>query len=124
MSALPFSLIRSVDVISLVFHALQLLPIRFPHQNSCHISKSTMNHPQKPDRNRTSPQLVTAVAKCLFADFLTGYICPLSCIHYWVLNSCEYLKTTSPNPFQACVLPMLALRSSPNHIQSTCRGSD
>ena len=40
---------KHVGVIQVIFHVLQLLPIIFTQQNSCHISKPTMNNLHKPN---------------------------------------------------------------------------
>ena len=65
-------LTRHVDVISFVFHVLQLLAIRCTQQKSCCISRSTMRHMLQP----YLPWFSYGYHRCILVDLLTIYIDP------------------------------------------------
>ena len=74
-----------VGVIWVVFHVLQLLPLRFTQQNLCCTNKSTIKHHQNTLENRTSPFFVYYCHKCMLnVDSLIKYIDPPNCVHYRV----------------------------------------
>jgi len=54
-----------VGVIQVVFHVLQLLPLRFTQQNLCCTNKSTIKYHQNTPKKRTSPDLyVVVISAC------------------------------------------------------------
>jgi hypothetical protein len=75
---------KYVGVIWFVFHGLQLLPINFPHQNSCCINKSIMKHLLNRIENYTSFDLVVFIGSACLLIFLTKCIYRSSqlCVHY------------------------------------------
>ena len=67
-----------MGVIWFIFHALQLLPIRFTQQNSCCISKSIMKHMQNRIKIWTSPYLGMVIgSSCLLICWLNTCMCPI-----------------------------------------------
>jgi hypothetical protein len=74
---------RYVDVIWFIFHVLHLLPTIFTQHNSCCMSKSTMYHMQKPNKNSDFPWFSFGSWKCMFVNFLTWYASPPSLCSLW-----------------------------------------
>ena len=102
-----------------VFHVLQLLPIRFPQQNLCYINKSMMNHWQKVDSNfpRFSYGYQSA---CMFVDCLIEYIGPPNYVHYWVWIATKTWRW-SPIYVRHVSLWYFVLQSPPNHTPKKYR---
>ena len=69
--------VKCVGVIWFLFHALQLLPVRFTQQNSCCSSRSTTKHMQK-------SYWKSHCFNYVFVDFLVRCICLPKCVHQWV----------------------------------------
>ena len=74
--------IRYVCVIWFVLHVLQLLPVRFTQQYLCCTNKSMLKHLQKLDWKPVLPLSSYGYRKCMFVDFIIGYISPPDCVHY------------------------------------------
>ena len=64
------------------FHVLQFLPIRFPQQHWCCISKSMIKHLHKPDWKSGLLWFRYGYWKCMLVDFSTMYIGPFDCVRY------------------------------------------
>ena len=77
------------------FHVLKFFLIRFTQQNLCCIRVFTMKTLSKPHWDLNLPWLTSGYWKCMFVDFLVGYIDPLNCVHYRVYGRYYCFKTYS-----------------------------
>ena len=67
-----------------VYHVVRLLSIGFTQQSLCRFSKSTMKHLQKPDWKSDLVLIWYGYHKCMFVDFLIGYMGSSKWVHYWM----------------------------------------
>ena len=114
-------LTRHVDVISFVFHVLQLLAIRCTQQKSCCISRSTMRHMLQP----YLPWFSYGYHRCILVDLLTIYIDPphrVYIVEYRAIINMSRRSLISLNRTWVLMMMLFALWSSPNCIPIKCRG--
>ena len=101
--------IRYVNIIWFVFHVPQLLPVRFTQQYSSYIIKSTMKRLQKPDWKSVLLLSSYGYRKCMFVDFLIGYIGPPNCVHYLSVQYLLIFEDVVDSPLNMCLSGVCSL---------------